>query len=107
MSDEVVLTGAKAINLLTHINFPQENVFGAEFFDGNEEGETDFIIAFTDGYIVTQKGRYSINQLKSDDREIIFKKTNTKFFSLLDASIPKSLKIEADFNQNLLKLDVH
>ena len=37
MSNEVVLTGAKAINLLKHPNFPEENIFGAEFFDGNIE----------------------------------------------------------------------
>ena len=104
MSNEVVLTGAKAINLLKHPKFPQENIFGAEFFDGNEEGETDLVNSFTDQYILTHKGRYSINQLKSDDREIIFKKTNAEFFSLLEASIPKSVKIEADLNQRLIEI---
>ena len=51
LSNEVVLTGAKAINLLKHPKFPQENIFGAEFFDGNEEGETDLVNSFTDQYI--------------------------------------------------------
>ena len=104
MSNEVVLTGVKAINLLKHPNFPEENIFGAEFFDGNEEGETDLVISFTDEYIVTKNGRYSINHLKSDDREIIFKNTNADFYSLLDASIPKSIKILADLTQKLIEI---
>lgn len=52
MAKELILTGAKAINLLKHRTFPSENIFSAKFYDGNDEGREDEIIRFSDGFIL-------------------------------------------------------
>ena len=46
MSEELALTGIKAINLLNCDDFPEENLFMAEFYNGNEEGTTEVIKCF-------------------------------------------------------------
>ena len=41
LDDEIIVSGSKAIRLLSLPNFPKANLFGAEVYDGNDAGATE------------------------------------------------------------------
>src|SRR5210317_870514 len=93
MAKEVILTGAKAINLLKHEAFPSENIFRAKFYDGNENGREDEILRFEGGYILTKVQRYSFEKLRSDDLELIFPEETPELLKLIAEATPEAERI--------------
>ena len=101
MSEELALTGIKAINLLNCADFPEENIFKAEFYNGNEEGTTELIKCFKDGYIFTLENKYAYTHLKSGDRELVFPNSSQELMGLVDKSTPLSERLEQKTNEDL------
>ena len=104
MAKELILTGAKAINLLKHSTFPSENIFRAKFYDGNDEGREDEIIRFSDGFIFTKRQRYSFEKLRSDDIEIIFPEETSELLNLIKQSTPEAERIIHNLDLQIKKL---
>ena len=101
MSEELALTGIKAINLLNCDDFPEENLFMAEFYNGNEEGTTEVIKCFKDGYIFTLENKYAYTLIKSGDKELVFPNTSAELVGLINKSTPLSEKLEQETNEAL------
>ena len=101
MSEELALTGIKAINLLNCDDFPEDNLFMAEFYNGNEEGTTEVIKCFKDGYIFTLENKYAYTLLKSGDKELVFPNTSAELVGLINKSTPLSEKLEQETNEAL------
>lgn len=101
MSEELALTGIKAINLLNCADFPEENIFKAEFYNGNEEGTTELIKCFKDGYIFTFENKYAYTHLKSGDRELVFPNSSQELMGLVNKSTPLSERLEQETNEDL------
>ena len=85
MSEEIILSGQEAVKLLEAKLFPSSNIFGGIFFNRGEEGID--VLGFEDGYILTEKKKYSYKIfLKNDDFELVFSKPNQELRDLIDGT---------------------
>ncbi|MGC6472617.1 MAG: hypothetical protein ACON4W_07060 [Parvibaculales bacterium] len=105
-SDEVVLSGTKAIRLLELEDFPRDNVFGARFYDGNDDGIDERIIRFSEGIIVTEKREISNNWLRKNNAELIFTNPNPALDKLVVSTKTANEKIIQNLDDELKMLGV-
>ena len=80
---EKILTGATAIRLIEHADFPETNVFNALFNEGKEESFDEAVVSFTDGFIVTAQKRYGLKVLHKENAELIFPEPSAKLLGLI------------------------
>ena len=83
LDDEIIVSGSKAIKLISLPDFPSENLFGAEVYDGNEAGVTEPVLSFNNGEIATAQRSYSVSWFNRSTSELIFTKPSPQLRELL------------------------
>ena len=73
-----------AIRLIEHPNFPNENIFGALFYEGKDDSEDEKITLIKDGFIFTEQNKYSMALLRRESAEIIFPQPSEKLLNLIN-----------------------
>lgn len=95
LEDEIIISGNKAVRLLSLDDFPTTNVFGAELYDGNEDGETEKVISFDGQNILTVNKVYPLGWLNRPNSELIFTKPSGKLHDLIKEAItPGEARLE-------------
>ena len=88
MSDhEIIVSGSKAIKLLSLPDFPEANLFGAEVYDGNDACVTQSVLNFDNGEIATAEKIYPLNWLNRSTSELIFTKPSPQLHELLRSTV--------------------
>ena len=70
LDDEIIVSGSKAIQLLSLPDFPRANLFGAEVYDGNDACVTEPVLNFDNGEITTAEKIYPLNWFNNSGLEI-------------------------------------
>ena len=87
LDDEIIVSGSKAIRLLSLPNFPKANLFGAEVYDGNDAGATEPVLNFNNGQIATAAKVYPLSWLSRSTSELIFTKPSRQLHELLRGTV--------------------
>lgn len=101
MSDELSLSGHKAISLLALPLFPADNRFGALFYDGNEAGKDEAVISFESDGFTTETRKCLRGWLLRENHEIIFTKITPELLSLIDSITPAFEKKQTEIDDLL------
>ena len=87
LDDEIIVSGSKAIRLLSLPNFPKANLFGAEVYDGNDAGATEPVLNFNNGQIATAAKVYPLSWFNRSTSELIFTKPSRQLHELLRGTV--------------------
>ena len=85
--DEIIVSGSKAIKLLSLPNFPKANLFGAEVYDGNDACVTEPVLNFNNCEIATAERIYPLSWLNRSTSELIFTKPSLRLHELLRGTV--------------------
>ena len=85
--DEIIVSGSKAIKLLSLTDFPRANLFGAEVYDGNDAGVTEPVLNFNNCEIATAERIYPLSWLNQSTSELIFTKPSSQLHELLRGTV--------------------
>jgi hypothetical protein len=85
--DEIIVSGSKAIKLLSLSDFPEANLFGAEVYDGNDACVTQSVLNFNNGEIATAEKIYPLSWLNRSPSELIFTKPSQQLHELLRGTV--------------------
>jgi len=83
LDDEIIVSGSKAIRLLSLPDFPKANLFAAEVYDGNDAGATEPVLNFNNGQIATAAKVYPLSWFNRSTSELIFTKPSPQLHELL------------------------
>ena len=87
LDDEIIVSGSKAIRLLSLPNCPKANLFGAEVYDGNDAGATEPVLNFNNGQIATAAKVYPLSWFNRSTSELIFTKPSRQLHELLRGTV--------------------
>ena len=87
LDDAIIVSGSKAIKLLSLLDFPRENLFGAEVYDGNDAGVTEPVLNFNNGEIATAQKIYPLSWFNQSTSELIFTKPSPHLRELLRSTV--------------------
>lgn len=85
--DEIIVSGSKAIKLLSLPDFPEANLFGAEIYDGNDACVTQPVLNFDNGEIATAEKIYPLSWFNRSTSELIFTKPSPRLHELLRSTV--------------------
>ena len=85
--DEIIVSGSKAIKLLSLPNFPKANLFGAEVYDGNDACVTEPVLNSNNCEIATAARTYPLSWLNRSTSELIFTKPSSHLHELLRCTV--------------------
>lgn len=85
--DEIIVSGSKAIKLLSLPDFPKANLFGAEVYDGNDACVTEPVLNFNNCEIATAERIYPLSWLNRSTSELIFTKPSSHLHELLQGTV--------------------
>ena len=87
LDDEIIVSGSKAIKLISLPDFPRANLFGAEVYDGNDAGVTEPVLSFNNCEIATAERIYPLSWLNRSTSELIFTKPSSHLHELLRGTV--------------------
>ena len=87
LDDEIIVSGSKAVKLLSLPDFPRANLFGAEVYDGNDAGVTEPVLNFNNCEIATAERIYPLSWLNRSTSELIFTKPSSHLHELLRGTV--------------------
>jgi len=79
--DEIIVSGSKAVKLVSLPDFPKANLFGAEVYDGNDAGATEPVLYFNNGEIATAGKIYPLSWFNRSTSELIFTKPSPQLLA--------------------------
>ena len=85
--DEIIVSGSKAVKLVSLPDFPKANLFGAEVYDGNDAGATEPVLYFNNGEIATAGKIYPLSWFNRSTSELIFTKPSPQLHELLRGTV--------------------
>ena len=85
--DEIIVSGSKAIKLLSLPDFPEANLFGAEIYDGNDACVTQPVLNFDNGEIATAEKIYPLSWFNRSTSQLIFTKPSLRLHELLGSTV--------------------